>query len=167
MIDAARREFDGIKGVRVIDLPDKQLTVLDFHEKVIVHFKKLGRGRTPRSYPTKHALTLLEGTPDLPGISPAATLVLVGYTLSLEETRVSRVSIVKPKGTRVPEWFIDLEKPESMTSPVSDSFLKDEIPERRIQVKKGEIQEKLVADEDELQPSDAYSRTRVTRAKPK
>jgi hypothetical protein len=166
MIDAARREFDGVSGVRIFDSKSKHLTYLEFQEKVIVLFKKLDRGRSPRSYPTKHARRLLEGTLDLPGIKPRATLVIVGYTLNLAETAVLRVSIVKPKGTKIPEWFIDLEEPESTALTMPDLSQKEQVPTRRIRVKESPIQAELMPDENELQSSDAYSRTGVARAKP-
>ena len=63
MIDAARREFDEVAGVKIIDISSKHLTIFEFEEKVIVVFKKLDRGRVPRNYPTKHAKSLMGGGP--------------------------------------------------------------------------------------------------------
>lgn len=148
MIDAARQEFDGVAGARIIDISSKHLTILDFDEKVVVLFKKLDGGRTPRNYPTKHAKGLMGGTLDLPGITPAATVVVVGYTLNLEETKVARVSIVRPKGNKIPEWFIDLHEPESNALSMPDLSQEGQTSARRIRAKTSEIQTKLIVNRE-------------------
>lgn len=173
MVDAARREFDGVGGARFIEIRGKHLTLLDIDEKVIILFKKLDTNRTPRCYPTENSKQLLNGTPDLPEIPPAATLVVVGYVLTYSQTAIKRVSIIKPKGSGArPEWYFDLElsvpsAPASSAPASPATSEKPEIPARRIRPKPGAIQSAFMGEDDDFRSSNDDSRTGIAGVKTK
>jgi len=72
--------------------------------EILLWFKKV-RGTKPRCYPTASARNRLSGGNF--EMFKRATVLVVGYQLNREETRIIRVSIFPPSmGT--PEWIIDL-----------------------------------------------------------
>ncbi len=147
MVDGARQEFDGISGVRFIDVARKGLTLVEIEETVLIWFKKLGVGRLPRANRTRHAALLMCGRLDLlPGLPPAATLVVVGYKLNLDETRVSRVSIARFAGRPKPEWYIDLEEPEEGVRAIPETPPHISPSVRRVRARPGAVQSKLLCE---------------------
>jgi hypothetical protein len=78
--------------------------------EILLWFKKVDGHRNPRSYPTKLASERLAGK-NLEMFS-RATVLIVGYCLNRDETRILSVSISRPAKGR-PEWYIDLELPET------------------------------------------------------
>jgi hypothetical protein len=99
-------EFDEVPNVKLIDKPRMNLQLLKVGDDLLLWFKKMDAQRRCQLVLTEHAKLLQAG--QIP-MFPNADILVVGYLLNPEETRVDRVSIGKPAGVgKVPEWFIDL-----------------------------------------------------------
>lgn len=81
--------------------------------EILLWFKKVNGQRKARAYPTKTASSRLAG--GNVEMFEQATVLIVGYRLNRDETKVLWVSICKPSHGR-PEWYIDLELPSSETN---------------------------------------------------
>ncbi len=117
MIAGARKVFaeDVESGaVRFIEVKGTDVTLMEIEESVVIWFKKLTGGRQACRNKTGLSGRLFWGEcEDIPGIAPAATVVHVGYTPNADQTKVARVSIVRPKrDSKKPEWFFDIERPK-------------------------------------------------------
>lgn len=111
---AVIRTFDGVSGVKVV--PHDQLRFLGIEDErgevdILLWFKKVNSRRIPRIYPTTRARRIMSGR-NLE-LFDRATILVVGYFLNRDLTKVKRVSISEPF-TRKPGWFIDLDLPEAM-----------------------------------------------------
>jgi hypothetical protein len=78
---------------------------------ILLWFKKVDGNRNPSNYRTPTAARRLAG--DTLEMFEQATLLVVGYRLNRDETRVISISITRPSVGR-PEWYIELELPEGL-----------------------------------------------------
>ncbi len=102
----AIQEFDEVSRVKLIERRKINLRLLKVGDDILLWFKKMDAQRNCMIFPTDHAKLLQAGQMTM---FPKADVLIVGYLLNPEETRVSRVSITKPAGLgKSPEWFIDL-----------------------------------------------------------
>lgn len=76
--------------------------------EILLWFKKVNGQRKAGGYLTKTARNRLNG--GNVEMFEEATVLVVGYQLSHDETKVLRVSLSKPARGK-PEWYIDLELP--------------------------------------------------------
>ncbi len=83
--------------------------------EILLWFKKVNGQRKPRSIPTDRAKRRLAG--ENLELFSKATILIVGYQLNRDETRILRVSIFRPSLGK-PEWYIDLELPEESSNVV-------------------------------------------------
>ena len=105
-------EFDGVPDVKLVELRARGLRFLRISDRVLLWFKKTDRQRKIRIYPTRPAQRL-ESHGQL-RLLPGLDVLVIGYLLNHDETKVIRVSIAKMGGHRQkPEWYIDLEPAES------------------------------------------------------
>ena len=113
IVEGARTAFsEDSKSIRFIEVPGTDITLMEVEEAALVWFKKLTGKCCVHGNKTDLSQKLMSGSSDLPFIPPAATPLVVGYISNREETRVSRVSVVRPAGDRKrPEWFFDIGKP--------------------------------------------------------
>jgi hypothetical protein len=137
-------EFDGVPETKLVEIRAKNLRFLKVGDRVLLWFKKIDRLRRPRVYPTLHAQQLEAG--GQLSFFPDCTILVVGYLLNLDETKVVRVSISKPAGLGLrPEWFIDLQSDEDkFTVFRPEQSSQDAAPRVRVIVKKGAVQDKLL-----------------------
>jgi hypothetical protein len=102
----AIQEFDEVPRVKLVEERRINLRLLKIEDNILLWFKKMDSQHNCQIFPTEHAKLLQAGQLSL---FPGADVLVVGYLLNPEETRVSRVSIAKPAGIgKSPEWFIDL-----------------------------------------------------------
>lgn len=102
----AIQEFDDIPRVKPVERRHINLRLLKVGDDILLWFKKMNAGRACENVATRHAALLQAGQTLL---FPDAEVLVVGYLLNPEETKVSRVSITKPTGLhKPPEWYIDL-----------------------------------------------------------
>lgn len=135
--------FHDIPNAYPVEIRRKNLRFLKVGDDVLLWFKKTDRRHRPSIYPTDHAVSLEAGGQI--SMFPDCTILVVGYLLNRDETKVVRVSIAKPAGRRrLPEWCIDIE-------PISDAKLKviprdkaEGGPRFKIVVKKSPVQEELL-----------------------
>lgn len=132
-------EFDGIPETKLIDLRSRGLRLLRVQDRILLWFKKTDRQRRIRIYPTVPAQQL-ESQGQI-RLFPGLNILVVGYLLNRDETRVIRVSISKPKGHGLkPEWYIDLEPRENDNLLLMPSDSGPQPTRPRIVVKKGAVQ---------------------------
>ena len=112
ILAAIIQEFHGVPDTRPVEIRKKNLRFMLVAERVLLWFKKTDRLRRPKVYPTEHAKQMERG--GQLNIFPDCQILVVGYLLNQDETKVIRVSISKPagRGSR-PEWYIDLEPSEN------------------------------------------------------
>jgi len=139
MVDRARKEFQGVKGVHFLE---GRLFLLSIDQQIIVRFKKLDDDMKSRNYPTLHALKFLQQL-DIPGIPPV-TRVEAGYQLNGLETGIQAVLITCREGAKL-EWFLELDRPagnvaDIVEMPIKPSPAGPDGPSR-IKIKEGEIKE--------------------------
>lgn len=113
-------EFDGDRpmvrpveqkyGLRLLGIQNQRGEI-----EILLWFKKVNTQRNPRSYPTDRAKNRLSGGSE--EMFKKATVLVVGYQLNRDETRIRRVSISRPSLGK-PEWYIDLEISEESTNMV-------------------------------------------------
>ena len=100
--------------------------------EILLWFKKVDGKRNPKNYPTDRAKKRLAG--ENIEMFAEATILVVGYRLNRDETRVLSVSISRPSKGR-PEWYIDLELPGDATNVVKIAQESDSgQPSRRVVV---------------------------------
>jgi hypothetical protein len=146
MINGAQQVFDGVGGIRFVPVAGTDITLLEIDETVLIWFKKLRSGRNASGNRTRNSKTMMRGdVADLPGIPAAATLLVAGYYLNRDQTRVARVSIVKYTSGGQVEWYIDLDEPGDNVLPMREPDLNPPgETSRRVRVKLSEVQDKLI-----------------------
>jgi hypothetical protein len=93
MVFQARREFDGVRGIRFIDLPHPYArTLMEIDGRVLLRFKLLDERGLAKNYRTRF-IERYEHDRELPGIPPRPHRMTLGYVLNLMQTGVSRVSV--------------------------------------------------------------------------
>jgi hypothetical protein len=113
-------------------------------DRILLWFKKTDRHHRPRIYPTNHALHLERG--GQLSLFPDCTILIVGYLLNQDETKVARVSISRPAGRGLrPEWCIDLEPAvDANLKVMSREHSADDNRRFKIVVKKSPVQQNLI-----------------------
>ncbi len=137
MVDRARKEFEGVEGVHVMEIDG--LFLLSIQNRLVVRFKKLDNEMKSRNFPTDRQLDYLAQY-DCPGI-PAATRLEAGYQENFLQTGIRSVLITCPRGRKV-DWYIELQEPpvtNVVELPVNAPSPK---PPRRVKTKIDEKDEK-------------------------
>lgn len=101
----AEREFDGAPGVTCIEV--RGLFVLNFADRVIVRFKKLGSDLRSCGQETQQSLDFIEQS-ELDGIPSGVPHLEAGYTLNSLQTGYESVFLVCPDGPDSNLWAIEL-----------------------------------------------------------
>jgi hypothetical protein len=136
-------EFDGVPDTKLVELRIRGLRFLRISDRVLLWFKKTDRQRRIRIYPTLPAQRL-EAQGQI-RLLPGLSVLVVGYLLNQEETKVTRVTIAKPNGhAKKPEWYFDLEPRESNLTTLEAPGSSEQPIRPRVIVKKGDVQLKLV-----------------------
>jgi hypothetical protein len=132
-------EFDGVPETKLVDLRSRGLRLLRVEDRILLWFKKTDRQRRIRIYPTLPAQQL-ESRGQI-RLLPGLNILVVGYLLNGDETKVIRVSISKPKGHGLrPEWYIDLEPGENNNLVLMPSDSGPQTNRPRVLVKRGAVQ---------------------------
>ena len=135
-------EFDGVPEVKLVELRARGLRFLRVSDRILLWFKKTDRQRKIRIYPTLPA-TRLESHGQI-RLFPGLGVLVVGYLLNRDETKIVRVSIAKMGGHgKKPEWYIDLEPAENNLIVLQHSESSSQSKRPRVTVKKGALQFKL------------------------
>ncbi len=135
-------EFDGVPETKLVELRSRGLRFLRIGDRLLLWFKKTDRQRKIRIYPTLPAQRLEEGGQIR--LFPGLSVLVVGYLLNHDETKVIRVSVAKSRGHRQkPEWYIDLEPMESNVETLTPSASNSQSHRPRVVIKKGAVQLKL------------------------
>lgn len=144
IIAAIIAEFHEVGDTKPVEIRKKNLRFLMVGERILLWFKKTDRMRRLRIYPTLHAQHMEKG--GQLSFFPNQEILVVGYLLNRDETKVIRVSICKPSGIGMrPEWFIDLEPGDEQSIAVIDPKTKPGAPGRpRVSVKPGALQGTLI-----------------------
>lgn len=144
MMDKAIQEFDDVPNARPLELHGGTLRFLVLDDRIALWFKKVDGARKPSNYPTPAAMERHAGQFSL---FPDASIIVVGYELNRDETKIKRVSVSLPNGHQRPAWFIDIERPEPKVLTLTgggdgstSETTEKASPKRRIRVRKGEIQ---------------------------
>lgn len=147
MIDKARKEFLGVKGVRLIDAP-MGVTLIEIDEKVLIRCKKLDEGGLPSNYPTGRAVEYDNGD-DLPGIPPEPQRLTLGYRLNRLQTGLRDVLLSNHLAGRF-IYDIILEAPEDNIIVLGNSGNGNpptsgtaETPRRRVRIRVSEEQTEI------------------------
>jgi len=147
MVDEARREFRGVRGVEVLD-PPSGVTLLVIGDKVCIRFKKLDEEGLPRNYPTASARDWENGE-DLPGIPSALQRLSLGYRLNQLQTSVKDVLISNTQAGRL-LYDIILEEPsdgvilfEGNKGNSGSGSSQPQKPQRRVRIRPSEEQAEM------------------------
>jgi hypothetical protein len=101
MVAEAERRFGQRSGVRPIDVRGLKLWVFDQH--TVVRFKKMDEDGSTANYPTRQAKDF-DLNRELDGVPPKPIRVAVGYWLDPTSTRIERVQIARPNGSKRVDW---------------------------------------------------------------
>jgi hypothetical protein len=113
MVALAVQAFDGRNDICLREITRLNLRLLKYGDGLLLWFKKLDGSRLCSTFPTKHSKEEMHYGQE--SLFPDATILIVGYLLNKEQTKVSRVSILKPAGYKqLPHWYIDLERAENI-----------------------------------------------------
>ena len=136
--------FVDVPDTKPVDIRRKNLRFLKVGDRALLWFKKTDRKHRPSIYPTEHAVHLEAG--GQMSLFPDCTVLIVGYLLNRDETKVARVSISRPAGRGMrPEWCIDLEPAEDATLKVMPREAAADNGRRfKIVVKKSPVQQTLI-----------------------
>lgn len=104
----ARKEFDGVPGVDVVD--DHGFLVLVFEDTVILRFKKFRNAGMGTSGIATRQQQQFEWQDPIPGM-PVATNLVSGYSLDQLQTSMSMVAIACSVGSDL-QWSIDITENE-------------------------------------------------------
>jgi hypothetical protein len=132
-------EFDEVPGVRVIE-QSRGLRFLgicgnDGSVELLLWFKKVDAQRTSQLNKTRRSALLHAG--QAVEMFPHSTVLVVGYYLNRDRTKVIRVSINRPT-TGTPEWFIDLDVPQdaNKVTNINTGTTESAVPTKRVTVRK-------------------------------
>lgn len=149
MILSVRAEFEGVRGVRIIDMEHPyRRTFLEIRERALIRFKKLDDHKQPRNYQT-HFVQNYDEDNDLPGIPPKAHRLTLGYRLNLLQTEVRDVLITSYLGNRL-DIDIELYMPDRKIISIAEADATyAEAGERRRLVRVRVIAQRKLAGQEE------------------
>lgn len=101
MVAEAERRFSQRDGVRPLDIRGLKLWVLGEH--TVVRFKKMDEDGSTANYPTRQAKDFDQNR-ELDGVPPKPIRVAVGYWLDPTSTRIERVQVARPNGSKRVDW---------------------------------------------------------------
>lgn len=134
MVERARQAFENVPNVRL--LTQRGYFLVHVEGKALLRFKKLGKNRRSRNYPTKQAIAFMDNLP-LDGI-PESTRLDVGYQLNDPQTTIAAVliSCARWQGT---EYVINLEVELQSSIPQVHEITPSQHAETQVHPKVGEL----------------------------